>query len=166
LLAGSKCVFEVNLNTLTNDQIVGINQLTYGGTLVITNVGTQAFTNGTVLQLFSAAAYTGGPVTIQPALPGTGLMWDTSSLAVNGTLKVVPSAPALSGTTFLPDGNIAFTLTGTSGQAYSVFASTNVALPLSNWTLLSSGNLPAATAVFTDLTATNYPMRFYRTSTP
>jgi hypothetical protein len=166
LSAGSKCEFEVNLGTGVNDQVVGLTSVTYGGTLVITNIGTQPFTNGTVLQLFSAASYTAGAVSIQPASPGPALAWDTSSLTVDGTLKVVPGAPLISGITVLPTGNFSFTLTGTAGQSYSVLASTNVALPLANWQVLTSGILPASSYVFEDLTATNYPIRFYRTSNP
>jgi hypothetical protein len=141
--------------------------VTYGGTLIITNIGSQPFTNGTVLQLFSAASYTAGAVAIQPSSPGVGLMWDASSLAVNGTLKVVPAvAPVIAGTARRLDGNISFNISGIAGQGYSVRASTNVALPLASWTLLSSGSLPSDVLVFTDLTATNYPARFYRASTP
>jgi len=164
--AGSKCEFEVNLGTSTNDQVVGLSSMAYGGTLVITNVGTQPFTNGIVLKLFSASSYTAGAVTIQPASPGPALAWDTSSLAVDGTLKVVPGAPLISGIAVLPTGNFSFTLTGTAGQTYSVLASTNVALPMASWQVLTSGVLPASTYVFEDLTATNYPLRFYRTSRP
>ena len=85
-LAG-KCLMEVNLTAGTYDKIVGISNLTYGGTIVVTNVGAQAFTNGTILPLFSAASYTPGSVVVQPS-PGFGLRWDTSYLAVDGTLRV------------------------------------------------------------------------------
>lgn len=164
---GSKCEFEVNLSTGTYDKIVGIGNVTLGGTLVITNVGAQPFTNGTVLQLFSANTYTAGAVSILPRSPGAGLMWDTTDLAVNGTVKVVPVVvPVVANTTRLPSGNISFDITGTPGQGYSVLASTNVALPLPNWTVLTSGTLTSSTITFTDLTATNFPVRFYRASTP
>jgi autotransporter-associated beta strand protein len=167
LQAGGKCEFEVNLVSGQTDKVVGLNHVAYGGTLIITNIGAQPFTNGTALSLFSAASYSAGAVTIQPASPGTGLMWDASDLAVNGTLKVVPAvAPVVSSPTRLPSGNISFNLTGVPGQGYSVRASTNVALPLGSWTVLSSGSLPSAVSTFTDLTATNFPSRYYRASTP
>jgi len=164
--AGSKYVCEVNLVTGTNDLVAGINTLTYGGTLVITNIGSQPFTNGTVLKLFSAANYVAGAVAMQPAAPGINLAWDKSYLAVDGTLRVIPAPPAISGVTKLPDGNVSFMLTGTTGQPYSVLASTNVALPIASWQVLTSGTAPAASWLFTDLTATNHPGRFYTTSTP
>jgi hypothetical protein len=167
LLSGSKSVFEVNLGTRTNDSVFGPANVTYGGTLVITNIGTQAFTNGAVLKLFTATNYTPGTISIQPAVPGTNLMWDASQLAVNGTLRVTTTTPtSISGVGHLNDGNVAFTITGGVGQAYSVRASSNVAAPVASWTVLESGILQSANYTFTDLNATNYPARFYIISTP
>ena len=91
LAAGSTNVMKVNLNNLTSDQLVGASTLAYGGTLVVNNVGTAAFTGGTTLKLFDAAAYVGDFASIAPAVPGPGMTWDTSSLKINGTLKVVGS---------------------------------------------------------------------------
>ena len=79
---------EANLTAGISDQVVGISNLTYGGTIIVTNVGSQAVTNGTVIKLFDAASYTAGPVTVLPTSPALGLRWDTSFLAVDGTLHV------------------------------------------------------------------------------
>lgn len=165
--AGSTALMEVDLVASTNDMVVGINTLTLGGTLVVSNIAAQPFTNGTVLQLFSAASYVAGPVSVLPNSPGDGLMWDTTDLAVNGTLKVVPAvAPVIADVTRLGDGNFAFSLTGTVGQGYSVRATTNITLPLVSWPVIQSGTLTSSPLTFTDLTATNYPARYYRASTP
>jgi autotransporter-associated beta strand protein len=167
LSAGGKCYFECNLGAGTCDLVSGISHLIHGGTLVITNIGTGSFTNGTTLKLFDAASYTAGPVTIQPPSPGNGLMWDASNLAVDGTLKAVTATPpVVSSPTRLPDNNISFGITGVVGEGYSVRATTNVSSPLGSWTLLESGSLPSVPYVFKDLSATNYPSRFYRVSTP
>jgi autotransporter-associated beta strand protein len=167
LQAGGKARFKVNLTTNANDQVVGISTLTYGGTLTLTNIGAQAYTNSTVIKLFDAATYVAGPVTIQPGSPGNGLMWDSTQLAVNGTLRVVPVVtPVVSSPAKLTDKNISFTITGGIGQGYTVRATTNVALPLGSWSVLQSGSLPSAPYTFTDLTATNYQQRYYRVSTP
>ncbi len=91
LAAGSTNVMKVNLDNVTSDQVVGASTLAYGGTLVVNNVGTIAFTSGTTLKLFDAAAYSGGFASIVPATPGPNMTWDTSSLNVNGTLKVAGS---------------------------------------------------------------------------
>jgi hypothetical protein len=167
LSAGGKCYFECNLGASTCDLVSGISNLTYGGTLVITNIGTGSFANGTTLKLFDAVSYTAGPVTILPSSPGNGLMWDASNLAVDGTLKAVTALPpVVSSPTRLPDHNISFGITGVVGEGYSVRVTTNVSQPLSSWQLLESGSLPSVPYIFNDLNATNYPYRFYRVSTP
>jgi len=165
--AGSRGIFEVDLGAGHNDQVVGIGTLTYGGTLVISNIGAQVFTNGTVLKLFDAAAYVAGAITIQPSSPGPGLMWDASSLAIDGTLHVVATVPPiLANPMRLPDGNFSLVINGGNGQGYSVLSSTNLALPLSSWSILQSGTLSGSPLVFSDLTATNHPLRFYTISSP
>jgi autotransporter-associated beta strand protein len=88
-LNGSTCVAKVNPDLAINDLVQGVGTLTYGGTLVVTNVGTTSLAGGASLKLFDASAYAGSFASIVPAQPGLGLGWDTSSLAVNGTLKVV-----------------------------------------------------------------------------
>jgi autotransporter-associated beta strand protein len=167
LQAGGKARFKVNLTAGTNDQVVGISTLTYGGTLSLTNIGALAYTNGTVIKLFDASTYVAGAVTIQPSSPGPGLMWDASQLPVDGTLHVTTLiAPTLANPARQPNGSISFGISGTVGQGYSVLASTNVTLPLSSWTVIQSGSLPSVPYVFNDLSATNYPVRFYLISSP
>jgi uncharacterized repeat protein (TIGR03803 family) len=54
---------------------------------------------------------------------------------------------------------------GTANRAYTVLASTNIALPASNWTSLGTATSDVAGAwQFDELT--NVPIRFYRTSYP
>jgi hypothetical protein len=73
--------------------------MTYnGGTLLVTNVGAPVITNGSVFKFFYATNYTSGAVTVAPPVPASGLVWDTSQLAVSGTLSVMPvktNAPTL-----------------------------------------------------------------------
>ena len=167
LAANSTNTFRLNASLGTNDAVVGLTKVNYGGTLIVTNVGAAAFTNGAYVKLFSATNYIAGPVAIQPAFPGAGLMWDVTHLAVDGTLHVVPLVvPAVSLPLLRTDGNLSFTITGSLGQPYTVRASTDATLPLASWTVLQAGTLPSASYSFSDLTATNYPARFYRVSTP
>jgi autotransporter-associated beta strand protein len=165
---GGQCVLEVDLGAGTNDMVIGPTALQYGGRLVIQNIGVAEYTTNTVLKLFDAASYTAGPVTIEPTAPGLGLQWDTSMLATDGTLRVAaaPVPPTIAGFARLPDGNFSLTLTGTVGQPYAVLGSTNIALPLAQWTVLESGLLPSSPYTYPDLAATNQPVRFYQTSTP
>jgi hypothetical protein len=87
LLSGAVCSMKVNQGSATNDVIQGIGHLTYGGTLVVTNLsGTLAA--GDSFPLFSAAIYSGSFAAVNPPTPGTGLAWDTTQLATSGTLKV------------------------------------------------------------------------------
>jgi len=54
------------------------------------------------------------------------------------------------------------------GTSYRIWATTNLALrPVTNtWTLLTSGTINSSPFTNLDLTATNYPQRFYLFSTP
>jgi autotransporter-associated beta strand protein len=74
----------------TNDQVAGFTgTLAYAGTLVVTNVGTNAFAVGDTFTLFAGAFnnYSGTfDSLVLPVLPG--LNWDTSQLAVNGTISL------------------------------------------------------------------------------
>ena len=63
--------------------------LTYGGTLLVTNLGTNILAAGDTFTLFSASNYSGAftSIRISPSLPG-GLVWNTNNLFLNGTLSV------------------------------------------------------------------------------
>ena len=52
-----------------------------------------------------------------------------------------------------------------AGQRFTVLASSNVALPFNQWTVLTNGMFGSGTAIFTD-GATNLPARFYRIVSP
>ncbi len=82
--------FEIDLNAGTTDLLEVAGTVTLGGTIVVTNLGTQPIASTTVLKLFNAAAYAPGSVTVVPASPAYGLRWDTSQLAVDGTLRTAP----------------------------------------------------------------------------
>ncbi len=72
---------------LTADKAQGITNLTYGGTLAVTATG-DPLAFGDSFTLFSATTYAGSFATLNlPTLP-TGLSWDTSTLATNGSISV------------------------------------------------------------------------------
>jgi len=134
-------LMELNKTAATRDQIISSGNITYGGTLSVANLaGTLAA--GDSFKLFSGAAYIGAFAAINPATPGTGLIWDTSSLNSNGTLKIAAGAvpPTISSIT-VSGGNIVITGTNNdgSGGTYHVLTSTNLALPLASWTVLTNG---------------------------
>jgi hypothetical protein len=92
------------------------------------------------------------------------MQWD--ELRVGTSWAVVtprPSPPRLTIPVPLPTGAIQFAYTNTTGSNYTVYASSNLAA----WTVLgAAAQLTPGTFQFTDLTATNYPRRFYRLHSP
>jgi hypothetical protein len=93
LAAGSTTLMKVLPQSIggTNDNVRWLKSVTYGGTLSITNIGTSAanlYANGRSFKLFTATNYFGSFGNIVPFIPTNGLVWDTSSLAINGVLKV------------------------------------------------------------------------------
>ncbi len=79
----------VSKSPLTNNVVQVSGTLTYGGTLMVTNIGTTPLAAGDGFKLFNALSYQGTFSSLLPATPGPGLLWDTSSLTADGTLKVV-----------------------------------------------------------------------------
>jgi hypothetical protein len=92
LAAGSTTLMQLNKVGGTNDQVRGITTLTYSGTLLVTNLaGTLAA--GDSFKLFDAAHYIGSFAAISPTTPGSGMVWDSSHLPVDGTLRVAAVPP-------------------------------------------------------------------------
>jgi len=163
-MLGGNAVFK--LDGGTNDELsVGTN-LTYGGTLTLTNISGTPLAASNSFQLFSANGYSGSFSALSPATPGPGLTWNTNNLAVNGTLSViaVPSAPlqitgiSVKGTTL--------TLTGTNGAdngTYVLYETTNVTVPLTNWVsvLTNSFNSNGSLNLSTNIVNSNSPQEFY-----
>jgi hypothetical protein len=87
LSLGGNCVMEINSTTVTNDRIVGISTVTYGGTLTVTNVG-GPLVAGNTFTLFSASSYGGNFATLAFRTPGQFVTWNTNNLAVNGSITV------------------------------------------------------------------------------
>ncbi len=84
-LAGT-CVMKVNLAASANDQVIGISNLMYGGTLIVTNISGANYADGQVIKLFDAVSYSGSFSSI--VFPGV-TAYDASNLIVDGTIKVV-----------------------------------------------------------------------------
>jgi fibronectin-binding autotransporter adhesin len=85
-------VIELNAATGTNDLVRGITTVTYGGTLSLSNLA-GTITGSNAFKLFSANSYHGAFSAITPATPGADLAWNTNTLATDGTLRVVSTAP-------------------------------------------------------------------------
>jgi fibronectin-binding autotransporter adhesin len=86
---------------------------------------------------------------------------NTIDLSVTATM-----APQFSGVGGLTNGVFSVSVTGQQGAGFTVHATTNLALPLLDWTVVGSGTFGAGATEFTDTSSTNFPYRYYRISTP
>ena len=165
--AGSTTVMEVNKSASTHDLVQGVTTLTYGGTLVINNVA-GSFVSGDSIHLFSAASYAGAFTSISPATPGPGLTWDTSALATIGDIKVAGGgAPQITGTTVIGTNFIFSGSGGTAGAGFSVLSQTNLAIPLTNWPVISTGTFDGSGNFrVTNAIVPGTPKRFYDVRVP
>jgi autotransporter-associated beta strand protein len=153
---------------LANDSLAGITTLTYGGTLVVTNVTSDAtpLAPGDSFKLFNATAYTGSFANYNLPPLAANLLWNTSQLATSGTLSVITlTTPVLSGTMTVGGSGMQLSFSGNNGQTYKVLGSTNITLPMASWQVLTNGTFGAGPASFTD-TANIQPVRFYRIVSP
>lgn len=90
LQSGSTNIMELDAAAHTNDLITGMASVSYGGRLIVTNLG-GALVAGDSFKLFNAATYSNSFSSIQlPALAGN-LYW-TNMLAMNGSIAVVSPA--------------------------------------------------------------------------
>jgi autotransporter-associated beta strand protein len=165
LAGGSKTVLDLSRNggVVTNDLVFVSGTLTQGGTLTVTNIGTNALAAGDSFRLFSAATYAGAFTNL--ALPplAANLAWHTNTLATNGTLAVIVSRPLVVTNATMAANRTAFTLTGTgtAGQGYVLLTATNLSAPV--WLPVVT-NTADSNGIFqyTDSQTTNFPQRFYR----
>jgi hypothetical protein len=132
---------------------------TYLTTSSTTNCTDSGLVNGTTYYYEVTAVNSGGQESA------------TKSNEVNAT-PVLPSAPQLFGAAFAPGGGFGFSFISTSGVRFTVYASTDVALPLSQWTALGppveDNQGSYSLYQFTDPQAASQSMaqRFYLVSSP
>ena len=154
---------KLNAAAGTSDQLVAYS-IAYGGTLTVTNFS-GTLTNGQSFQLFvSSNGYTGTFATV--VLPSaTGLTW-TNTLTTNGRITAggvsgpaaqpIITSVSLSGTDLVISGT-----NGTAGQQFTLLTSTNVALPLSQWTLILTNTFASGNFSITNTVNPLAPQNFY-----
>jgi hypothetical protein len=151
-----------NGSTLTNDQIQVTGPLTYGGSLFVNKIGPSALSAGDQFQLFSASSYSGSFSSLAvPGLPA-GLTW-ANKLLVDGSIQVVSSTAPQFGSVTLLGTNVIFNGSGGPGNAtYWVLASTNIVLPLTNWTRILTNQFDAGgNFALTNAIVPGVSQRFY-----
>jgi fibronectin-binding autotransporter adhesin len=153
---------KLNAAAAANDSIAGLTVVNYGGALTVTNLaGTLAVGNS--FQIFSAATYNGTFATLNLPALGTNLVWNTGTLSTGAlTVALGPVAPRFG--QISPAGtNLVFR--GSGGAAnypFSVLSSTNLALPLTNWTVMATGAFDSnGNFVFTNGIVRQTPQQFF-----
>lgn len=149
-------------NPTQNDAIQSSTSIAYGGTLNLEFIpGNLAA--GNVWKIFNAPSYSGS-FTLSPSSPGSGLIWDTSHLTTDGTLRVTTTTPPDITGIIVEGGSVI--LSGTNGTAsghYIVLSTTNVALPLSEWQPLATNQFDANGAFnWTNSIVPGVKSEFYR----
>ena len=80
---------------------------------------------------------------------------------------VAPPTPlAFASGNLLGDGTFQLSFNGPSNQTYRIISTTNLSLPLANWTILATGDFSGGLLNFTDAAATNQLLQFYRLASP
>lgn len=156
-------------NSPNSDRLVSSTAgiINYGGTLVVTNIGASLHV-GDTFTLFSAATLNGSFTLVLPSY----YTWDTSQLTVNGSVSVTAVLPLPSITTVdfsgLAGGSITLNANnGAPNGPVSILTSTNLVLPLSSWTTVTtttfdgSGNLSLPITVDPTLPQSFYLLQVY-----
>jgi hypothetical protein len=109
-------------------------------------------------------------VSTTPLTAGERFAYVASSSAANFTLALVAEPPAPTITLTAPaltNGVFQFMFYFTPGTLLSVVSTTNLTLPLSNWTVLTGvTEVSPGQFKFTDSQTTGIPRRFYRVRSP
>jgi len=156
------------INKTNFTSLLVASNLTYGGTLTLSNLG-PALAYGDTIKLFSASNYSGAFSSIVPAAPGTGLIWNTNWISVDGTIFITSTNPALITPPLITSVQVLggnFDVAGTNGNApgtsFYTLASTNLALPVTNWTVIATNQFGSGGGFnFTNIFDFSAPQQFF-----
>lgn len=142
--SGSSAFFRINNNSggTNNDLVSGLTAVAYNGTLTVSNSGTGPLVTGSVFKLFnSASAGTGNFTTVKVLPSGSGTFNPaTGEVTITSTGTFAINHP------FVSNGNLVVTATGSPNAPYTVLSTTNILLPLSQWTTNATGTFNSAGA--------------------
>jgi autotransporter-associated beta strand protein len=170
LAGGSTSVFRISKTggTLTNDLVKGMTgtaSVTYGGTLRVTNITSDANTLGAgdsfTLFTKTSGSYGGGFASYDLPPLDAGLSWDKSQLTVNGTLTVVNYVAT---PTFNPPAGgyaSALSVTITAEPGATIIYTTDGSDPTTSGTRLSGASPINGVAIPLDV---NRTLRAYATN--
>lgn len=165
LASGSTTLIEVSVDGgVTSDLVTSLTGVTYGGSLVVTNVGSNALSGTTVFQLFNSAAPGVNNFTSVTVLPNGSGTFNPAT----GQLTITAATPPTVNAPKAVNGKLVLTGTGgTPGGNYTWLTSTNVGTPVINWTTNTSGVFDGAGA-FSNAIPMNpsEPARFFKLRVP
>jgi autotransporter-associated beta strand protein len=163
LAAGSTTFAEIT--PASNDQIVGLTGVTYGGSLIVSNISSSPLTVGNQYQLFHSSSPGTGNFTSVTLLPAGAATFNPSTGIL--TITSIGTAPVFN-RPYVSSGSLVLTATGgTPGANLSLLSSTNLLTPIPNWTTNyngafdSNGNFSNAVPI----SSTN-PVEFFILKTP
>jgi autotransporter-associated beta strand protein len=137
-------ILEINKSANANDRLRSIlGGITYGGRLVVTNLG-GTIVGGESYKIFDSgtASYLNAFASIQLPQLGPGISWNTSQLNSSGTISVDGKliAPLFGGVSS-SGSNVTFSGSGgTTNGTYYVLAATNVAASAIEWLPIQTNN--------------------------
>ncbi len=166
--SGEGTVFKLFCNIGTSPlviQILGDNPLTNECHSPFVDPGATVLEDGSGLATFSTNS------TVNPNSPGLYsiqyIATDLDGNAATNTRAVIvqqSTPPVILSQTIL-DGRFQLSFSGPDNQSYSILATTNLLLPLANWTVLTNGTFTGP-ATFMDTATADHPARFYKVRSP
>ena len=152
----------------TNAATIGVrNNLALAGTINVADGG--GLTNASYILFTNGGTFTWNNPVVGTKPEGSTCTLDTGTAGQVKLVVTVPTEPALEppailGQEFL-DGTFRLAFTGPAGQTYQILTSTNPALAMESWTMLTNGTFPAS-GPFSYTPAANDWVRFYRVVSP
>ena len=93
-LDGAIYYVKIDADAVANDKIYATGTANLAGTLNLSLIS-GSYANGQAYKVLDVDAISGEFSAISPATPGEGLYWDTSSLYINGILKVTDTSTSI-----------------------------------------------------------------------
>ena len=150
------------------DRVTGLTNVSFGGTLQVIVNGT--LNGGEIFKLFEAQSYS-GDFTVYDLPPlSDPLSWNTNSLPLDGTLKVAGGIVPLSFNPEVQRDGASLIFRGSGGKSpgsYCILSSTNLNLPLTNWTRVTTNQFDSnGSFIFTNIVKPAVPAEFFQIQLP
>jgi hypothetical protein len=133
----------------------------------VNKLGPVALEVGDKFKLFSAASFSGAFNSISLPLLASGLAW-TNKLLLDGSIEVVASpGPKIEAVSVIGTKLVYAISSGTPGGSYVVLTTTNIALPLTNWSVATNDTFDwLGNSNFTNALNSSTPSSFFKLFVP